>query len=229
MALKPLRPCRHPGCAALTREGYCPKHKPQKAPRRVSAEYHSWYSLPIWTDDLRPAQLLREPFCRECAVRGVRTRATVVDHITPHRGDWAKFVDPANHQSLCKPCHDRKTALEMAEERRKNHGIFDQDWSKRVGTLGRGRAWACVPRHARGKAEGLRSSPRPKKVFRLGANDRRQPSIRKIFPMRSLGNGDQTLAEREPVGRHLAGKMCPTWTPTREVEKWLENGSPRIC
>ena len=40
MALKPLRPCRHPGCAALTREGYCPKHKPQKAPRRVSAEYH---------------------------------------------------------------------------------------------------------------------------------------------------------------------------------------------
>ena len=70
MALKPLRPCRHPGCAALTREGYCPKHKPQKAPRRVSAEYHSWYSLPIWTDDLRPAQLLREPFCRECAKRG---------------------------------------------------------------------------------------------------------------------------------------------------------------
>ena len=37
MALKPLRPCRHQGCAALTREGHCPKHKPQKAPRRVSA------------------------------------------------------------------------------------------------------------------------------------------------------------------------------------------------
>ena len=32
MALKPLRPCRHPGCAALTREGYCPAHKPAKAP-----------------------------------------------------------------------------------------------------------------------------------------------------------------------------------------------------
>ena len=67
MALKPLKPCRHPGCRSLTREGYCPKHKPKKAPRRTSAEYHSWYSLPVWTDDLRPAQLLREPFCRECA------------------------------------------------------------------------------------------------------------------------------------------------------------------
>lgn len=118
MALKPLRPCRHPGCAALTWEGYCPAHKPAKAPRRASAEYHGWYSLPVWTDGLRPAQLLREPFCRECAKRGLRTRATVVDHIVPHRGDWGKFIDPANHQSLCKPCHDRKTAREQAEERR---------------------------------------------------------------------------------------------------------------
>lgn len=122
MALKPLRPCRHPGCPELTREGYCPKHKPVKAPRRTSAEYHGWYNLRVWTDDLRPAQLLREPWCRECARRGIRTRATVVDHITPHRGDWQLFIDPANHQSLCKHCHDRKTAREQAEERRKQAG-----------------------------------------------------------------------------------------------------------
>ena len=118
MALKPLRPCRHPGCSALTREGYCPKHKPQKTPRRASAEYHGWYSLPIWTDGLRPAQLLREPFCRACAARGVRTRATVVDHIEPHQGDWSRFIDRGNLQSLCKTCHDRKTAKEQAEARR---------------------------------------------------------------------------------------------------------------
>lgn len=123
MALKPLRPCRHPGCPALTREGYCPQHKPSKAHRRVSAQWHGWYSLPIWTDDLRPAQLLREPWCRACAKRGIRTRATVVDHVRPHRGDWALFIAPANHQSLCKSCHDRKTALEQAEERRKNRRV----------------------------------------------------------------------------------------------------------
>ena len=90
MALKPLRPCRHPGCAALTREGYCPKHKPQKAP----------------PGDPRH-----------------RTRATVVDHIKPHRGSWPLFIDPANHQSLCKRCHDQKTAREQAEERRKRNRI----------------------------------------------------------------------------------------------------------
>lgn len=116
MASKPLRPCRHPGCPEVTREGWCAKHKPKikygKYQRKASAEYHGWYLLAIWRKVLRPAQLLREPWCRECAKHGRRTPATVVDHVRPHRGDWALFVDPANHQSLCKPCHDRKTAQE---------------------------------------------------------------------------------------------------------------------
>lgn len=126
MAHKPLRPCRHPGCPELTRETYCPKHVPQQAPRRVSAQWHGWYNLPIWTRDLRPSQLMREPFCRECAKLFPpcdprhRTRATVVDHVKPFRGDWALFIDPANHQSLCKHHHDQKTAREQAELRRKN-------------------------------------------------------------------------------------------------------------
>ena len=117
MANKPLRPCRHPGCPELTRDGCCPKHRPQRTGRRVSAQWHNLYSLPIWTQDLRPAQLLAEPWCRACARRGVRTRATVVDHIRPHRGDWALFTDRSNLQSLCKHCHDAKTAREQAEPR----------------------------------------------------------------------------------------------------------------
>lgn len=118
MAEKPLRPCRHAGCPELTRDGWCPRHKPRHQ-RRASAGYHAWYSLPIWTDSLRPAQLLREPWCRECARAYPpgdprhRTRATVVDHIRPHRGDWSLFIDPANHQSLCKRHHDQKTAWEQ--------------------------------------------------------------------------------------------------------------------
>ena len=123
MASKPLRPCKHPGCAELTRDGWCARHKPQHR-RRISAEYHSWYSLPIWTNKLRPAQLLREPFCQECARTGIRTRATVVDHIRSFRGNWARFIDPANHQSLCKYHHDRKTARERAEDKRKNGADF---------------------------------------------------------------------------------------------------------
>lgn len=122
MAQKPLRPCRHPGCQNLTRSGYCERHQRPKAPRQSSAEYHSWYSLPIWKDDLRPKQLLLEPFCRQCAAEGKRVRATTVDHIRPHRGDWALFVDPNNRQSLCKRHHDQKTAREMAQRRRESAG-----------------------------------------------------------------------------------------------------------
>lgn len=120
MANKPLRPCRHPGCPALTRDGWCPVHKPKQAPRQESAAWHRWYSLPIWTDDLRPAQLLREPFCRECARRGIRPcpRATDVDHIRDHKGDWSLFADPANLESLCHSCHSRKTAKEFWRRRK---------------------------------------------------------------------------------------------------------------
>ena len=117
MAQKPLKPCRHPGCPALTREGWCPKHQPTHE-RRDSKDWHSWYSLPIWTKRLRPQHLLREPFCRVCAEKGIRTRATIVDHIRPHRGDWSTFTDETNLQSLCKYHHDQKTMLERAEDRR---------------------------------------------------------------------------------------------------------------
>ena len=121
MALKPLRPCRHPGCCVLVSDGYCDAHRPRGDRRSEEAKSWRWmYQTDEWKLDLRPAQLLREPFCRECARRGVRTWATVVDHVVPHRGDWQLFIDPANHQSLCERCHNRKTAREMAEERKKN-------------------------------------------------------------------------------------------------------------
>ena len=117
MAQKPLRPCRHPGCAVLTREGWCDRHRP-KHNRKASADWHGWYSLPIWTQNLRPGQLVREPFCRVCGMSGIRTPAEVVDHVQPHKGDWNLFTDASNLQSLCKYHHDQKTALEQARDRR---------------------------------------------------------------------------------------------------------------
>lgn len=121
MAKRALKPCKHPGCPEVTRDGWCPKHvpTPRQARRKESAAYHSWYPKAIWTKDLRPAQLMREPFCRVCAAQGRRTPATVVDHVVPFRGDWQLFINPANHQSLCEFHHNQKTAREQAEERRK--------------------------------------------------------------------------------------------------------------
>ena len=119
MASKPLRPCKHPGCPTFTRDGWCDAHRPKAAPRKESAAWHGWYSLPIWTDDLRPNQLLLEPFCRECARAGHRVRATDADHIVDHKGVWAVFINRANLQSLCHGCHSRKTMLEMRKNARK--------------------------------------------------------------------------------------------------------------
>lgn len=128
MASKPIRPCAHPGCRELVRTGYCDKHRPKDRQRRsaAAADWHTWYTLPIWVNDLRPQQLLREPFCRECSRRAAleglphlsRVRATDVDHVVPHRGVWSRFIDRSNLQSLCHSCHSRKTMAEMAENRR---------------------------------------------------------------------------------------------------------------
>jgi 5-methylcytosine-specific restriction protein A len=60
----------------------------------------------------RAAYLRAHPFCVLCADEGLLTRATVVDHKVPHEGSRALFWNPANHQALCKSCHDAKTATE---------------------------------------------------------------------------------------------------------------------
>ncbi len=52
------------------------------------------------------------PFCIKCHIEGRITRATVVDHIKPHRGDQELFWDEYNWQPLCKKCHDIKTGRE---------------------------------------------------------------------------------------------------------------------
>ena len=120
MANKPLRPCRQPGCYILVSSGYCEDHQLKHQDRR-SEEAQSWrwmYKTNEWISTRRPDQLVREPFGRAGARTSVRTRATDVDHIQPHRGDWALFTDPDNLQSLCKSCHDRKTAQEMQQQLR---------------------------------------------------------------------------------------------------------------
>lgn len=121
MANKPLRPCRHPGCCVLVPDGYCDAHRPRRTSDR-SEEAQSWrwmYQTDAW-DQLRGNQLLREPFCRVCAGRGLRTMATDVDHIVDHKGSWALFSDPGNLESLCHSCHSRKTARELWQNRLKN-------------------------------------------------------------------------------------------------------------
>ena len=62
-----------------------------------------------------------EPLCRKCKKNDEITPATIVDHIKPHKGNYELMWDTDNFQSLCKTCHDKKTATEDGGFGRKNN------------------------------------------------------------------------------------------------------------
>lgn len=121
---KPLRPCKKIGCAALTRKTWCEAHQPdwRERERKDSAAWHFLYNTKVWKR-MRTYQLLIVPFCSECAKHDVRTRASDVDHIVPHEGQWHLFMDSTNLQSLCHACHSRKTMREGVAPLRVNKHV----------------------------------------------------------------------------------------------------------
>jgi 5-methylcytosine-specific restriction protein A len=113
MPYAPPHPCSHPGCGALAQAHYCPDHARERQQRydreRGSASVRGYDSR--WRR-AREEWLRSHPLCAEHVRQGEVVAAVVVDHIRPHKGDRALFWDRGNWQSLCKACHDRKTALE---------------------------------------------------------------------------------------------------------------------
>jgi 5-methylcytosine-specific restriction protein A len=73
--------------------------------------YRAWYKSPSW-EIMRDLRLTANPFCAYCERQGRLVRATVCDHVRPHRGDPDLFFDLENTQSLCKRCHDSTKARE---------------------------------------------------------------------------------------------------------------------
>ena len=104
---KPKRPCSHPSCPKLTDGRYCEEHKPLY--QRASAKERGYDSR--W-QKARLRFLNLNPLCVRCKADGRYVKATVVDHIKPHRGDKVLFWDESNWQPLCKCCHDSKTMTE---------------------------------------------------------------------------------------------------------------------
>lgn len=108
---RPKVPCRHPGCPELVPSGtlYCEVHKPMH-PETVRSAGSRGYGK-AW-QKARREYLNAHPLCVECMKEGVYHKATVVDHIVPHRGDEKLFWDRTNWQALCKRHHDIKTGNE---------------------------------------------------------------------------------------------------------------------
>lgn len=92
MPYKALVPCKHPGCSALVKPGekYCDKHKPLHVDEARPSSKRGYNSR--WARESK--QFLRaHPLCVRCLEKDPPqyTRATVVDHIVPHRGDPKLF------------------------------------------------------------------------------------------------------------------------------------------
>lgn len=111
--------CTGPGCGALVPYGSsrCPACQQRydaadRAQRGSSAQ--RGYGARWQT--YRVSFLLAHPLCVLCLATGrphgdgkpAIEPATVVDHITAHKGDQLLFWDETNHRAVCKPHHDQR-------------------------------------------------------------------------------------------------------------------------
>jgi 5-methylcytosine-specific restriction protein A len=104
MPRTPKRPCRQPGCPALSDGPYCEQHR--KLYARETAAQRGYDGR--WRK-ARALFLRKHPLCVGCLRAKRLTPATIIDHIVPHRGDERLFWDEANWQPLCARHHNEKT------------------------------------------------------------------------------------------------------------------------
>ena len=81
---------------------------------------------------LRADFLRRNPLCKTCEAKGRVKPANEVDHIKP-RAQGGSDAD-ANLQSLCKPCHSRKTA-------QTTHGANQRGFDRHGNPMGAHHHW----------------------------------------------------------------------------------------
>lgn len=83
--------------------------------RREVNPWRAWYSEAEWRRLAWAVKIAAHFTCAMCGRVAAGKGEAVADHIVPHRGDRALFLDAANVQCLCKACHDgRKQREERA-------------------------------------------------------------------------------------------------------------------
>lgn len=119
--MKPMKQCNHAGCNVLVAydQRYCDKHqhainKYRYHKRQYASDeskYQQFYKSRAWRK-LSHKWLASNPICVECYRQGIIRPAQIVDHITELKDDYSRRLDTTNLQSLCRACHNRKTADE---------------------------------------------------------------------------------------------------------------------
>ena len=105
MPKKPMKPCKYPGCKALTDGSYCLEHsrllysrynKTQRDETRSRSYDEEWRAI-------REQYVVFRPFCEICKKHGKLVRVEEVHHIKPlAEGGTHDFK---NLISLCHRCH----------------------------------------------------------------------------------------------------------------------------
>lgn len=131
MTVAPRKTCAFARCAELIAPParFCARHAPiaDKQRRDLSGSAAERGYDGRWRK-FRRAFLAKYPLCgmrpaaaerrielggvewSACKREGRVVAARQVDHIEPHRGDFALFWDPTNHQALCDACSNAKSA-----------------------------------------------------------------------------------------------------------------------
>lgn len=110
------RPCSHPGCGALVRDGTgrCSKHPKATWVKSSPVKRVTGRRL----QKLRAELFARDPLCAECRRQGRVTLATQRDHrVSLEEGGTE---DLENIQGLCHDCHDAKSKAERARGLRRS-------------------------------------------------------------------------------------------------------------
>ena len=90
---------------------------PKKPQHLREVDNASFYNSKRWRA-LRNYYIQANPLCEQCKRDGHVTAAQCVDHLTPI-SMGGSMVDIKNLQSLCNTCHNKKSAREAVEKRKK--------------------------------------------------------------------------------------------------------------
>lgn len=104
--------CTKPGCPGIVQQGVCSTCGPLKAQRDATYDRERGSAAARGYDRrwqrLRLMYLRANPFCADCATAGGQvTQATEVHHKLAKRDGGQDEWD--NLESLCKPCHSKRT------------------------------------------------------------------------------------------------------------------------
>ena len=119
------KPCNHPGCGVLVKDGgaRCPKHPGGMVARFGAAGRASRHERGYGSDwDKQRLRILERDcgMCQACAKEQRVTLARDVDHIVP-KAEGGSDLDH-NLQCLCPECHAAKTKLEAGRGVRRGWG-----------------------------------------------------------------------------------------------------------